>query len=89
MNIDQHSDILNAYLSRLTLADLRMIVMAAEYSQAAQLNQPTREQLRRELEMRQTVRAAVEGMIAHDLELIETTVKRAMERAGSREVAHA
>lgn len=88
MKIDQHSAILNAYLSRLTLADLRMIVMAAEYSQAAQLNQPTREQLRRELEMRQTVRAAVEGMIADDLTLIETTVKRAMKRTESQEAAH-
>ncbi|QLI49462.1 hypothetical protein vBPaeMUSP18_01 [Pseudomonas phage vB_PaeM_USP_18] len=66
-----------------------MIVMAAEYSQAAQLNQPTGEQLRRELEMRQTVRAAVEGVIAHDLELIETIVTRTMVRAESLEAAHA
>ena len=88
MTLDQHSDILNAYLSRLTLADLRAILVAAEYSQAAQLNQPTREQLRRELEMRQTVRDAIDGLIRHDLDLIETIVTRTMERADSLEAAH-
>ncbi|QKE22878.1 hypothetical protein 8P_057 [Pseudomonas phage 8P] len=88
MKLDQHSDILNAYLSRLTLADLRAILVAAEYSQAAQLNHPTREQLRRELEMRQTVRDAIDGLIRHDLDLIETIVTRTMERAESLEAAH-
>lgn len=88
MTLDKHSDILNAYLSRLTLADLRAILVAAEYSQAAQLNQPTREQLRRELEMRQTVRDAIDGLIRHDLDLIETIVTRTMERAESLEAAH-
>ena len=80
MNLDQHSYILSTYLSRLTLADLRAILVAAEHRQATQLNQQTREQLQREMEMRQAVRAAVEGMTAHDLELIETTVRRAMEQ---------
>ena len=81
MNLDQHSDILTAYLSRLPLADLRAIVTAAEYSQAAQLNQPTREQLRRELGMRQAVRDAVAVLILHDISLIEMIINRTIQKA--------
>lgn len=76
MTIDQHSDILNAYLSRLTLADLRAIVTAAEYSQAAQLNGGISEQLRRQTEMRGTVRDAINGLIQHDQDLIERVVRK-------------
>src|SRR5690606_27703414 len=89
MTLDQHSDILNAYLARLTLADLRAILASAEYSQAAQLNQPTPEQLHRELEMGQAVRDAIEGMIQHDMDLIDTIVTRTLERTDHREAAHA
>lgn len=74
MNLDQHSDILNAYLSRLSLADLRHILVAAEYSQQAQLNHGISEQLRRQTEMRQTVRDAVNGLIQYDRDLIAKVV---------------
>lgn len=74
MNLDQHSDILNAYLSRLSLADLRQILTAAEYSQQAQLNHGISEQLRRQTEMRQTVRDAVNGLIQYDCDLIAKVV---------------
>lgn len=74
MNLDQHSDILNAYLSRLSLASLREILTAAEYAQKAQLNAGTSEQLRRQTEMRQTVRDAVDGLIQHDRDLIAKVV---------------
>lgn len=74
MNLDQHSDILNAYLSRLALTDLRQILAAAEYSQQAQLNHGISEQLRRQTEMRQTVRDAVNGLIKYDCDLIAKVV---------------
>lgn len=77
MNIDQHSDILNAYLSRLTLADLRAILAAAEYSQEAQANHSTKEQIRRQTEMRGTVRDAIDGLIQYDRDLIERVVRKA------------
>ena len=74
MNLDQHSDILNAYLSRLALTDLRQILAAAECSQQAQLNHGISEQLRRQTEMRQTVRDAVNGLIQYDCDLIAKVV---------------
>lgn len=74
MNLDQHSDTLNAYLSRMSLASLREILVAAEYCQKAQLNAGISEQIRRQTEMRQTVRDAVDGLIQHDRDLIACVV---------------
>ena len=77
MKINKHSDILYAYLSRLTLADLRKILASAEKCQVAQLNNGTSTQLRYQSEMQLSVRKAIEGMIEHDIELIEKITERA------------
>lgn len=82
MNLNQHSDILNAYLSRLSLASLREIVAAAEYSHKAQLNAGMSEQLRRQTEMRQAVRNAIDSVIEYDHKLIEKAVIKACSEAG-------
>lgn len=77
MKINKHSDILYAYLARLTLADLRKILASAEKCQVAQLNNGTSTQLRYQSEMQLSVRKAIEGMIENDIELIEKIMERA------------
>ena len=78
MNGDQHGDVLGAYLSRLSLADLRAILRDAEQCHQAQMDAGVSTQLRRQDEMRKTVRAAVDGLIDYDKQIIERVISRAI-----------
>lgn len=76
MTIDSHSDILNAYVSRMSIADVKQLLHAVQYSMEGAMNHGSGEQLRRDLERRQVVREIVENMIEYDQRLITATVRK-------------
>lgn len=76
MDIDQHADILYAYLVRLSFDDLQQIVEAERNAWHAQANYGTSGQLAEQNASRDVVRAAVGRMLASDRENIETIIRR-------------
>ncbi|MNQ80548.1 hypothetical protein D3C85_955330 [compost metagenome] len=75
MTPDQHFQVLDAYLSRLSVASLRSILAAAERGQDGQLNHGLSEQLKRHNEMREVVHVAAASLSPHDLALIDRVIK--------------
>ena len=66
-----HADILNAYLSRLTLGDLRALTVHAERWTQAYLNGNSASQAGEQAAFYACVCNAVNNITAHDLEIIE------------------
>jgi len=76
MNVDQHADILYAYLVRLTLDDLQEIVEAERNAWRAQANYGMSGQIAEQNAAREVVRAAVGRMLASDRANVETIIRR-------------
>lgn len=76
LNREKHTKILNAYLSRLNLADLRAIVAADENCWHAQLNLGNSSQIEAQEKFRKVVCSAIDSVIDHDLDLIEKVLKQ-------------
>jgi hypothetical protein len=74
INARQHTTILTAYLSRLSLADLRSITAAAAECHQAQLNEGLSAQVSRQRDMREAIDQAVNGLVNHDRHLITLTI---------------
>ena len=71
----KHAKILNAYVSRLRLADLRAIVAADEQCWHAQANLGNSGQIEAQEKFRNVVYQAVDSMLDHDLGLIESVLE--------------
>lgn len=76
-----HSAILAGYLYRLTLAELREILAAAEAKAQAQLNHGLGAQLRANQRMAEVIVAATDTMLEHDLELIDGIIEHALHKS--------
>jgi len=70
-----HTKILNAYLSRLTTADLENILKHDKQCLAAMLNGNNRAQLDAQAGFYAAVANAINNLSKHDLELIERTIE--------------
>lgn len=66
-----HAVILNAYLSRLTLGDLKAITQAAENWTYAALHHGNSSQLEAQAAFFAVICNAVNNITAHDIEIIE------------------
>ncbi len=71
-----HTKILNAYLSRLTTADLENILKHDKQCLAAMLNGNNRAQLDAQAGFYAAVANAVNNLSKHDLKLIESVIER-------------
>lgn len=76
MDINQHADILYAYLVRLKLDDLKEIVEAERNAWHAQANYGISGQIAEQNAAREVVRAAVGRMLASDRDNVETIIHR-------------
>lgn len=74
MNIDQHVDILYAYIVRLSFDNLQKIVEAERHAWRAQLDNGTSGQIAESNAAREVVRAAVSQMLASDRATVEAII---------------
>ncbi|ARL25506.1 hypothetical protein [Burkholderia pseudomallei] len=76
MDIELHTDILYAYLVRLSFGDLQQIVDAERNAWHAQANYGTSGQTAEQNAAREVVRAAIGRMLASDRANVETIIRR-------------
>jgi hypothetical protein len=69
-----HARILNAYLSRMTLADMQNIMQANERWIHAAMNQGNNQQLQAQAGFYAAVCNSVNNLIAHDLHHVELVI---------------
>jgi hypothetical protein len=74
MTAEQHAKILYAYIARLSMSDLRKIVVAERECWHAQCNQGAAAQAAARKEAFETVRVAVAVMLADDRFNVETII---------------
>lgn len=76
MKTEQHAAILGAYISRLSLADLRNILAAQQDVMAAAMNGNTGAQQDARRVAGTVIHAATASLIEHDRDTIRSIVKR-------------
>lgn len=74
MNIDNHTAIFNAYLSRLSVNDIDQLHKMINEVWRATVNSGTRTQLKVQQEQKELVKHIIGNFLLHDLSLIEEIV---------------
>lgn len=74
-----HSRILNAYLARMTLADLENITQASKRWNHAAMNYTNSEQIKRQAGFYAAVCNSINNLIAHDINYIELVINEELE----------
>lgn len=74
--IEMHRAILMAYISRLTLADMRDLLACREACTHAGMNLGTRSQIDAHARLDASVCRTINNLIKHDLALIESVIER-------------
>ena len=74
--IEMHQKILMAYISRLTLADMRDLLACREACTYAGMNLGSRAQIDAHAALYASVCRAIGNMVSHDKELIATIIER-------------
>jgi hypothetical protein len=69
-----HARILNAYLARMTLADLENVIYKSKRWTHAVMNYSNSEQIKRQADFYAAVCNSVNNLIAHDINYIELVI---------------
>lgn len=77
MNAEQHARILNAYLSRLSLADIEDIFRTQKEAWHASINLSLSSQIKMQETAAIAITTAMEKMIEHDKDNIQRIIKEA------------
>jgi hypothetical protein len=71
-----HTKILNAYLSRFTLRDIKEILEAKNNCMHRMLNDGMSSQIKAQDHFKETVERAINNLIQHDINLIEQIITK-------------
>lgn len=81
MTNQDHANILRAYLSRITLADLRLLNQTITASWSASFNYGMSEQLKRQSDVDNAIAHVIEGILWQDKALIDAVILQATDKA--------
>ena len=81
MTNQDHASILRAYLSRITLADLKLLNQTITASWSASLNYGMSEQIKRQNDVDNAIAHVIEGILWQDKALIDKVILQAVDKA--------
>jgi hypothetical protein len=81
MTNQDHTDILSAYLQRITLADLKLLNTTITASWSASLNYGMNEQIKRQNDVDNAIAHVIEGILWQDKALIDKVILQAVDKA--------
>ena len=81
MTNQDHTNILRAYLSRITLADLKLLNTTITASWSASLNYGLSEQLKRQSDVDNAIAHVIDGILWQDKALIDAVILQATDKA--------
>jgi hypothetical protein len=80
MTNQDHTNILRAYLSRITLADLKLLNQTITASWSASLNYGMSEQIKRQSDVDNAIAHVIEGVLWQDKALIDKVILQAVDK---------
>ena len=83
MTNQDHANILRAYLSIITLADLRLLNTTITASWSASLNYGMSEQLKRQSDVDNAIAHVIEGILWQDKALIDKVILQAFDKVSA------
>ena len=81
MTNQDHTNILSAYLQRITLADLKLLNTTITASWSASLNYGMSEQLKRQSDVDNAIAHVIEGILWQDKALIDKVILQTVDKA--------
>jgi len=80
MTNQDHTNILSAYLQRITLADLKLLNTTITASWSASLNYGMNEQIKRQNDVDNAIAHVIEGILWQDKALIDKVILQAVDK---------